>query len=66
MLLGAFLAGLNHMSWRRFALFNGAGAISWAVAFGLAAYLLGDQMQRWTRPLGVIGIVLALALAAGP
>jgi membrane protein DedA with SNARE-associated domain len=66
MLLGAFLAGLNHMSWRRFALFNGAGGVSWSVAFGLGAYLLGDQMQRWTRPLGVIGIVLALALAAGP
>ena len=54
------------MSWRRFALFNGAGGVSWSVAFGLGAYLLGDQMQRWTRPLGVIGIVLALALAAGP
>jgi membrane protein DedA with SNARE-associated domain len=63
--LGAFLAGLNHMRWRRFVPFNVAGSITWAAAFGLAAYLLGDQAQRLTAPLDVAGIVIATALAAG-
>jgi membrane protein DedA with SNARE-associated domain len=65
--LGAFLAGLNHMRWRRFAPFNATGSITWAAAFGLAAYLLGDQAQRLTAPLDVAGIVIVIviALAAG-
>jgi membrane protein DedA with SNARE-associated domain len=63
--LGAFLAGVNRMTWVRFAFFNAAGGISWAAAFGLAAYLLGDQVQRLTRPLGVAGILITGAILAG-
>jgi membrane protein DedA with SNARE-associated domain len=35
--LAAFLAGANHMSWLRFLMFNAAGAIIWALLYGLGA-----------------------------
>lgn len=64
--LGAFLAGYNRMDWRRFALFNGAGSSSWAVAFGVAAYLLGNGVHRVLGPAGfaTVGVVAATAVAA--
>jgi membrane protein DedA with SNARE-associated domain len=64
--LGAFLAGLNGMSWLRFAVFNAAGATLWACAFGVGAYLLGDQAHRFLRPVGVVStLILVLAALAG-
>lgn len=41
----AFLAGVNHMRWRRFLLWNGAGGIIWAVAWTTAAYLFGARLS---------------------
>ena len=54
----AGIVGLEGMDTRA------TGSITWAAAFGLAAYLLGDQAQRLTAPLGVAGIVIALAAGA--
>jgi membrane protein DedA with SNARE-associated domain len=62
--LGAFLAGCNRMSWGRFVIFNGAGGMTWALAFGIAAYLLGDGIHQVLGPLGIASLVLVACVAA--
>src|ERR1700687_5611312 len=52
-IFAAFLAGVNHMHWRRFLIFNAAGGIVWSTLYGVAAYLLGQQLLRASRPRGV-------------
>ncbi|WP_029687428.1 DedA family protein [Tatumella saanichensis] len=37
-----FVAGMGKMSYRRFGLFNIAGALAWVLLFGYAGYLFGD------------------------
>jgi membrane protein DedA with SNARE-associated domain len=56
--LAALLAGVNCMAWRRFLIFNAAGGIVWAGGYGMLAYLLGERVERFTRP-------VAIAAAAG-
>ena len=38
----AWMAGISHMPWWRFLLFNAAGGILWATLVGLVAYYSGD------------------------
>lgn len=61
----AFLAGVNMMPWRRFLFFNAAGGIIWSTLYGLAAYVLGNQLVRLSTPvnivLGVVGAVIVVA-----
>jgi membrane protein DedA with SNARE-associated domain len=62
----AFLAGTNRMRWRRFLVANAAGGVCWAAAYGTAAYLLGAQFTRFSRPLQIgFGIAGGLVLVAG-
>ena len=58
----AFLAGTNRMPWPRFLLFNALGGIVWATLYGMGGYLLGDNIHRFTGPIGTITIVLAVFL----
>lgn len=37
-----FVAGMGHMSYRHFAIFNVAGALLWVLLFTYAGYLFGD------------------------
>ena len=37
-----FVAGMGHMSYRHFALFNISGALAWVLLFSYAGYLFGD------------------------
>lgn len=61
----AFLAGTHRMAWTRFLLFNALGGIIWATCYGLGGYLLGDNLQRLTGPIGLVMLVLAaLSLVA--
>ena len=59
--LAAVLAGLNHMSWPRFVLFNAAGGILWATLYGFAAFYLEKGIETFTRPVGlsllIVGII---------
>ena len=61
----AFLAGTNRMAWPRFLVFNAAGAIVWATAYGVAYYVFGSALRRLSTPidvtLGVAGIVVLVA-----
>ena len=64
--LAALLAGVNGMDWRRFLFFNAAGAVVWAMAFGTAGYMLGEQIHGLRGPFATIAAVGAvLAFVAG-
>ncbi len=53
-MLAALFAGVSRYDWRLFLFFNAAGGISWALVFGVGAYLFGDAMMRVS---GVFGFV---------
>lgn len=63
----AFLAGTSRMPWRRFLFFNATGGVVWASLYGIAAYLLGKQIDRLSRPFaigfGVAGVLAFIAAA---
>lgn len=61
----AFLAGTSRMPWRRFLVSNAAGGIVWATAYGTAAFLLGGEVDRLSRPLAVgFGLAGAAVMVA--
>jgi membrane protein DedA with SNARE-associated domain len=66
---GAWIAGITHMPWWRFLLWNAAGGICWAVLVGLISYYLGhaaaDAIQRWGLIGGGIAAALAILLLVG-
>jgi membrane protein DedA with SNARE-associated domain len=58
----AFLAGVNHMPWRKFLVFNAAGGILWATIYGILGYVGGlvlhdnfAAVERIARTIGWIG-----------
>ncbi len=66
----AFLAGVNHMHWRTFLIYNAAGGIVWATIYGTLGYVTGrffhdnfTQVERLATTLGWLGtglIVIAV------
>lgn len=42
----AFLAGVNHMRWRTFLLYNAAGGIIWAIVYGCIGFFVGRIFQN--------------------
>jgi membrane protein DedA with SNARE-associated domain len=61
-LLAALFAGVSRYDWRSFLFFNAAGGITWALVFGIGAYLFGDAM---TRVSGILGFVALGAVILG-
>lgn len=49
------------MNWRKFLVFNMAGAVAWATVFGMASYILGQEVSSIEGPLKII----MLGIAAG-
>lgn len=61
----AFLAGVNHMKWQKFLLFNAAGGILWAVVYGTLGYILAQNLpllNTIVRDLGFGSIAVAVAV----
>ena len=63
----AWLAGITHMPWWRFFLFNAAGGVVWATGIGLLAYWAGkavaDAVGRYgLYAVGVLAVVGVVAL----
>jgi membrane protein DedA with SNARE-associated domain len=56
----AFLAGTNHMHWRRFFLFNASGGIIWAAIYSFGFYYAGSALKG-TR--GTVDYALGAAAA---
>lgn len=54
-----FVAGMGHMSYRHFALFNVTGALLWVLLFSYAGYLFGDlPVVQENLKLLIVGIIL--------
>jgi membrane-associated protein len=61
----ALLAGVNHMPWRRFLLWNALGGVCWATSVGSLAYVLGSRAENAVQAIGAIGVVALLLAVAG-
>jgi membrane-associated protein len=61
----AWLAGINDMPWRRFAVWNAVGGVSWVTTIGLAAYFLGQAAKSAIEALGLVGLVGVVLGIAG-
>ncbi len=70
-LWSALLAGVNHMPWRSFLLYNAAGGVVWAIFYGLLGYFAGRlfhdnfaQVERLASTIGWIasGAIIAIVL----
>jgi len=58
-----FVAGMGHMSYRHFALFNVTGALLWVLPFSYAGYLFGDlPVVQENLKLLIVGIILVSIL----
>jgi membrane protein DedA with SNARE-associated domain len=60
----AWLAGISHMPWLRFLVFNAAGGILWATLVGLIAYYVGGAAADAIQTYGLYaagGIIVATA-----
>jgi membrane protein DedA with SNARE-associated domain len=68
----AILAGMNHMPWRIFLIYNALGGIVWACYISLLGYLAGhvfhqhfDQVERLVKIIGWGGLAIVIVIAAG-
>jgi membrane protein DedA with SNARE-associated domain len=59
----AWLAGITHMPWWRFFLWNAAGGIVWATGVGLLAYYFGRAAADAVQTYGIYAVV-AIVVAA--
>ncbi|MFP1935344.1 DedA family protein [Lonsdalea quercina] len=58
-----FVAGMGHMTYRHFALFNVAGALLWVLLFTYAGYLFGDlPIVQDNLKLLIMGIIFVSIL----
>ena len=61
----AFLAGTARMKWPPFIVFNAAGGIIWATAWGVAAYVAGDRIHSLGGPVDIaFGGIAVLVIVA--
>ena len=61
----AWMAGVSHMPWWRFLVFNAAGGIIWATLVGLVAFYLGDAAASAIQTYGLYAAgAIALATVA--
>jgi len=69
-IFGAWIAGMTHMPWPRFFLWNAAGGISWAVSMTFLGYTFAASLGKVESYVGkggavVAGVVLLVALVLG-
>lgn len=60
--VGFIAAGIAHMEWRRFIVYDVAGAAIWGVGHTLLGYFLGASYERWEKYLTPVGIGLLVVL----
>lgn len=63
--LNGILAGVLHMEWRRFFLFNQLGAICWVVAICSLGYLLGNRLPWLIHAVDRTGLALLVLVVLG-
>jgi hypothetical protein len=61
-----FIAGANRMPFANFMIANSAGAVAWALFYGLGAYYLGKGLEEFARPfamaLAVVGAIVVVLM----
>jgi undecaprenyl-diphosphatase len=60
--VGCILAGVAHMHWRRFFLYDVAGALLWGIGHTLLGYFLGASYERWKKYLTPVGLAIGAVL----
>ena len=60
--VGFIVAGVAKMDWRRFIVYDVAGALIWGSGHTLLGYLLGDNYEKIEKYLTPVGIGLGLVL----
>jgi membrane protein DedA with SNARE-associated domain len=60
----SWLAGASYMPWKSFAVWNAAGAISWATTIGLIAYFVGSTATSAITAFGLFALVAVVASAS--
>jgi membrane protein DedA with SNARE-associated domain len=60
----AWLAGITHMPWWRFFIWNAAGGILWATGVSLLAYWAGKAVAETVGKYGLYGVIVLLVLGA--
>jgi membrane-associated protein len=63
--VGFIVAGIAHMDWRRFLVYDIAGAVLWGTGHTLLGYAIGASYERWegyltTAGLGLVVVVVVL------
>jgi membrane protein DedA with SNARE-associated domain len=58
----AWLAGISHMPWWKFVLWNAAGGIAWAVIIGVVAYEFGSAAIDAVSHYGVVAVIVLIVL----
>ena len=62
-IFGAWIAGMVHMPWRRFALWNLAGAFAWSTSVIGLGYFFGRSLDVIEKALGIGGVIILCAVA---
>ena len=62
-IFGAWIAGMVHMPWRRFALWNLAGAFAWSSSVIALGYFFGRSLGLIEKALGIGGVIALCAVA---
>jgi membrane protein DedA with SNARE-associated domain len=60
--VGFIVAGVAHMEWRRFIVYDVAGALIWGVTHSVIGYALGASYERWARYSTTVGLILLIIL----
>ena len=58
----AWLAGISHMPWRSFLLWNAAGGIAWATLVAVVSYYFGRAAGDAISKYGLYGVVVVVVL----
>lgn len=59
----SWLAGITHLPWRTFLIYNALGGIAWATTVGLAGYFAGHAAEELVRRVG-LATAAVVAVAA--
>ncbi|MGH2591489.1 MAG: DedA family protein [Actinomycetota bacterium] len=60
--VGFIVAGVARMNWKRFIVYDLAGALVWAVTHSVVGYVLGASYERWHRYATPAGLTVLLVL----
>jgi membrane protein DedA with SNARE-associated domain len=58
----SWLAGMTHLPWRKFLLWNALGGIAWAITIGLAGYFAGHAAEQLVKTVGVGAAIAVVVL----